>query len=70
MGTNVQITVIFRLLAYVPSDNGNSVFIALSFTLQVVRSVGITSASTSSFVLCVQHFPDNISSVFVSIFLV
>ncbi|XP_060572329.1 MFS-type transporter SLC18B1-like [Ruditapes philippinarum] len=57
-------TILFGLLAYVPSDNGNGVFIALSFTLQVVRSIGITSASTGSFVLCVQHFPDNISSVF------
>ncbi|XP_045187398.2 MFS-type transporter SLC18B1-like [Mercenaria mercenaria] len=57
-------TILFGMLAYVPSDNGNGVFIALAFLLQVVRSVGITGASTASFVLLVQQFPDNISSVF------
>lgn len=57
-------TILFGMLAYVPSDGGNGVFIALAFILQIVRSVGITSASTASFVFLVQGFPDNISSVF------
>ena len=55
----------YRLMTYVPTDDGYGVFLLLAFSLQIFKSVGTCATSTSSFVLLAEEF-DNIATVFVS----
>jgi len=59
-------TVLFGFLSFVPTDSGNGIFVLLAFSIQILKSIGITASTTASFVMCAQLFPDNIATALAS----
>lgn len=55
---------VFRFLDYI---SNRFVFIGLSLFLRVVEALGASAAIVSGFSMIGSHFPDNLSTVFVSI---
>jgi len=55
-------------MTYIPVEDGNTMFIALCFLIRIVLALGCSANQTACYSLVAQLFPDNVGTVFVSVF--